>query len=591
MLRIQNRIKHDNAELLAIIDRCAQIMKEDRLTLRQMIKDNNTEIISLVTTYKKKNDLRLLQQELRKLLNKVKGKQQQQQQQTQIQFNSKIPKENQVNISQSKTSRTPSRQTTSMQKNRNFVSPPKRSLSRQTKQQIIQKQENSPRFNEDVKQNSPNSPEFHFVSPNKIEQQRQQLEQFEQKLKQYTQGDNFQKLFDQQEYTKKRDEVVLASFQNFTVQHSELDKDQNRDREEDLQHQNLHRRQYSYMSMPKDIVIHQHHNTEIIEIKLSTQSKQEPQQENSYQDMEIDVQGSQDNQKYHFVKYNQDVLNSIQNTQQEQNEQEQKQRFEQKNDNICKSQLLDKYEEDEYVQFQNNQNERQQTQQFVVTNDEDLYKPVITEDDIMKKYADLFTAPDFLKQCRATCQTQKTLGSFADSRSLNFIVPCQSMVCQDIDTSKKGKYQLLSQLTAEQIFDEIFPESSLQKISKAFFRFKMEVVFQQLNNDPSQEELDEMFYQVDILKDGFVDVNEMGQFLDNVCPKQDRQIYNHIDKNNKGYFDELELSQQSNKNIARLYFQELDLLNTNKITYWEYYLKRTTNIGQQVINMIQKNLD
>ncbi|CAD8064625.1 unnamed protein product [Paramecium sonneborni] len=591
MLRIQNRIKHDNAELLAIIDRCAQIMKEDRLTLRQMIKDNNTEIISLVTTYKKKNDLRLLQQELRKLLNKVKGKQQQQQ--TQIQFNTKIQKENQVNISQSKTSRTPSRQTASIQKNRNFVSPPKRSLSRQTKQQNIQKQENSPRFNEDIKQNSPNSPEFQFISPNKIEQQRQQLEQFEQKLKQYTQGDNFQKLFDQQEYAKKRDEVVLASFQNFTVQHSEPDKDQNKDKEEDFQQQNLHRRQYSYMSMPKDIVIHQHHNTEIIEIKLQTQSKQEIQQpqENIIQEIRTNIQGSQDGQKINFGKYNEDVQNQIQDRQQEQNEKDKKQRFEQKNDNVYQSQLLDKYEEDEYVQFQNTQNERQQTQQFVATNDEDLYKPIITEDDIMKKYADLFTAPDFLKQCRATCQTQKTIDSFADSRSLNFIVPCQSMVCQDVETTKKGKYQLLSQLTAEQIFDEIFPESTLQKISKAFFRFKMEVVFQQLNHDPSQEELDEMFYQVDILRDGFVDVNEMGQFLDSVCPKQDRQIYNNIDKNNKGYFDEQELSQQSNKNVARLYFQELDLLNTNKITYWEYYLKRTTNIGQQVINLILKNLD
>lgn len=30
-------------------------------------------------------------------------------------------------------------------------------------------------------------------------------------------------------------------------------------------------------------------------------------------------------------------------------------------------------------------------------NDDDQYKPIITEDDIMKKYADLFTAPDFLK--------------------------------------------------------------------------------------------------------------------------------------------------------------------------------------------------
>lgn len=30
-------------------------MKDDRLVLRQMIKDNNNEIITLVTTYKKKN--------------------------------------------------------------------------------------------------------------------------------------------------------------------------------------------------------------------------------------------------------------------------------------------------------------------------------------------------------------------------------------------------------------------------------------------------------------------------------------------------------------------------------------------------------
>lgn len=42
MLRIQNRIKHDNAELLSTIDRCVcmiifniiEILKDDRLILR-----------------------------------------------------------------------------------------------------------------------------------------------------------------------------------------------------------------------------------------------------------------------------------------------------------------------------------------------------------------------------------------------------------------------------------------------------------------------------------------------------------------------------------------------------------------------------
>lgn len=34
-----------------------EIMKDDRLILRQMIKENNNEIITLVTTYKKKNGI------------------------------------------------------------------------------------------------------------------------------------------------------------------------------------------------------------------------------------------------------------------------------------------------------------------------------------------------------------------------------------------------------------------------------------------------------------------------------------------------------------------------------------------------------
>lgn len=35
------------------------------------------------------------------------------------------------------------------------------------------------------------------------------------------------------------------------------------------------------------------------------------------------------------------------------------------------------------------------------------------------------------------------------------------------------------------------------------------------------------------------------------------------------------------------YFLECDLLATNKITYWEFYLKRKTEIGGEILKLMK----
>jgi len=60
----------------------------------------------------------------------------------------------------------------------------------------------------------------------------------------------------------------------------------------------------------------------------------------------------------------------------------------------------------------------------------------------------------------------------------------------------------LNQLTSEQFFDEIFTDCSLCKISKAFFRFKIENLVNEvtkLNIDLSNEDIDNLFDLCDLV--------------------------------------------------------------------------------------------
>lgn len=63
----------------------------------------------------------------------------------------------------------------------------------------------------------------------------------------------------------------------------------------------------------------------------------------------------------------------------------------------------------------------------------------------------------------------------------------------------------------------------------------MEAIYQQFQNNPTQEELDELFVQIDSGEDGFIDINEMGRFLDENCPHEDRKIFHYLDADKQGY--------------------------------------------------------
>ncbi|CAD8148546.1 unnamed protein product [Paramecium octaurelia] len=197
-----------------------------------------------------------------------------------------------------------------------------------------------------------------------------------------------------------------------------------------------------------------------------------------------------------------------------------------------------------------------------------------TEEEIVRKYADLFTAPDFLKKHRAISQDTDP-----DSKDYNFAISCQSFICQP-------KYYALQKFSAEQIFGFIFTETSLDKISKNFFQYKMEAFYNEI--DAEIPDLQEMFIFIDKNNDGFIDVNEMGQFLDFVCQKEDRKSFMKVDSNNQGYFTEHQMLQQTrDRQLTRNYFQEFDIEQTGRITYWEYYLRKTTQLGQNLNKLLK----
>ncbi|CAD8115193.1 unnamed protein product [Paramecium sonneborni] len=66
----KNPKKPDNLEILTLIDNCTLIFKDDRIILRNMVKDGNQDVIQILNHYKKINNPKEMSTELRKYLRK-----------------------------------------------------------------------------------------------------------------------------------------------------------------------------------------------------------------------------------------------------------------------------------------------------------------------------------------------------------------------------------------------------------------------------------------------------------------------------------------------------------------------------------------
>ncbi|CAD8185743.1 unnamed protein product [Paramecium pentaurelia] len=64
----KNPKKPDNLEILTLLDNCTLIFKDDRIALRNMVKEGNQDVIAILNHYKKGNNLKDLSTDLRKYL-------------------------------------------------------------------------------------------------------------------------------------------------------------------------------------------------------------------------------------------------------------------------------------------------------------------------------------------------------------------------------------------------------------------------------------------------------------------------------------------------------------------------------------------
>ncbi|CAK87048.1 unnamed protein product (macronuclear) [Paramecium tetraurelia] len=64
----KNLKKPDNLEILTLLDNCTLIFKDDRIALRNMVKEGNQDVIAILNHYKKGNNLKDLSTDLRKYL-------------------------------------------------------------------------------------------------------------------------------------------------------------------------------------------------------------------------------------------------------------------------------------------------------------------------------------------------------------------------------------------------------------------------------------------------------------------------------------------------------------------------------------------
>ncbi|CAD8103465.1 unnamed protein product [Paramecium sonneborni] len=174
MLKVSNKSrKNEQLDTIQIIDKCTKIMKEDRLQLRQMVKDENLKLIELITKHKKKNDLNDLQSELRKFLKDKKGSPERVQGAPVVlrKVKSKERCEWNTSISSNPSIRSPSRSNLDFKKKQKEESYKKmESLKKQEKleNQIFQKENDDNKILDEIQEVKPEQQTVLFNSANSI---------------------------------------------------------------------------------------------------------------------------------------------------------------------------------------------------------------------------------------------------------------------------------------------------------------------------------------------------------------------------------------------------------------------------------------
>ncbi|KAL4460252.1 hypothetical protein ABPG74_000003 [Tetrahymena malaccensis] len=164
----------------------------------------------------------------------------------------------------------------------------------------------------------------------------------------------------------------------------------------------------------------------------------------------------------------------------------------------------------------------------------------------------------------------------------------------------------LDQFTCEEIFDEIFADSNLNKISRAFFRFKIEQLLSTCDgNHSSRDEcnsntsvdsqnVDCFFDIINFKRDGFLDVNELGFSLQQICQQQSQnQVKSALDylKERLGIHRSFVTCQDiagifNNQDEYQEFMQCVDSSQKGFFTYWDLYLNKNKYPCQRFIQAL-----
>ncbi|KAL4507297.1 hypothetical protein ABPG72_002090 [Tetrahymena utriculariae] len=164
----------------------------------------------------------------------------------------------------------------------------------------------------------------------------------------------------------------------------------------------------------------------------------------------------------------------------------------------------------------------------------------------------------------------------------------------------------LDQFTCEEIFDEIFADSNLNKISRAFFRFKIEQLLSTCDgNHSSRDEcnsntsvdsqnVDCFFDIINFKRDGFLDVNELGFSLQQICQQQSQnQVKSALDylKERLGINRSFVTCQDiagifNNQDEYQEFMQCVDSSQKGFFTYWDLYLNKNKYPCQRFIQAL-----
>jgi Ca2+-binding EF-hand superfamily protein len=98
-------------------------------------------------------------------------------------------------------------------------------------------------------------------------------------------------------------------------------------------------------------------------------------------------------------------------------------------------------------------------------------------------------------------------------------------------------------LSAEELFDQIFKDPSLNKISASFFKFKVEAYFYQLGLQKhltNENEITDFFKKCDENCDLFITISDFSKHILKYCESKMndvRKVFNYLDDDYDGFLD------------------------------------------------------